>query len=209
MDNITRSFFQMENIEIRDADNKRAIAGYAAVFEKFSVPMFDFKEKIRAGAFKNSLEKNNVRALWNHNSDLVLGSIKAGTLKLNEDEKGLHFELDLPDTQSGRDTFTTIKRGDVDGMSFGFRVLKQEWDESNPKNIIRTLIEIDLIEISPTAFPAYPSTNVKARTIEDDYHEFQDLKKNTDQSKNIRALAQMKRFITIYLKEIPYVETHT
>jgi HK97 family phage prohead protease len=112
-----------------------------------------------------------VRALWNHNSDLVLGSTKAGTLTLSEDSKGLRFELNPPDTSAGRDAVVSIKRGDVDGMSFGFRVLKQEWDEKHAKNIVRTLVEVDLHEVSATAFPAYPDTKVKVRTIADDYED--------------------------------------
>lgn len=162
---ITRACFPIEDVEVREDNGKPMIRGYAAVFEKLSVPIYDFKEKIRAGAFKASVKKNNVRALWNHNADMVLGSTKAGTLRLEEDEKGLRFELDPPDTQAGRDALVSIKRGDVDGMSFGFRVLKQEWDESDKKNIVRTLIEIDLREISPTAFPAVVVNPVVAAAV--------------------------------------------
>jgi HK97 family phage prohead protease len=171
---LTRSCFELTDIETRADDaGKTTIAGYAARFESLSVSFGGwFKEKIRAGAFTESLKKNNVRALWNHNMDLVLGSTKAKTLRLKEDDKGLRFELDLPDTQAGKDAAISIKRGDVDGMSFGFRVLKQEWDEKDPKNVIRTLVDVDLREISPTAFPAYPATSVKVRSVEDDYDEY-------------------------------------
>lgn len=171
---LTRSFFELTDIETRADDaGKTTIAGYAARFESLSVSFGGwFKEKIRAGAFAESLKKNNVRALWNHNMDMVLGSTKAGTLRLKEDDKGLRFELDLPDTQAGKDAAISIKRGDVDGVSFGFRILKQEWDEKDPKNVVRTLVEVDLREISPTAFPAYPSTSVKVRSVEEDYEEY-------------------------------------
>jgi hypothetical protein len=129
-----------------------------------------FREKVRAGAFMKSLsEKQNIRALWNHNPDIVLGSVKGGSLRLTEDAKGLRFELDPADTQAGRDALTTISRGDVDGMSFGFNIRAQEWDESDPKNVIRTLVDVDLHEISPTPFPAYPSTKVSVRSVEDDF----------------------------------------
>lgn len=178
---LTRSCFELSDIETRASDDgKVTIAGYAARFESLSVSMGGwFREKIRSGAFKESLKNNNIRALWNHNMDLVLGSTKAKTLRLNEDEKGLRFELDLPDTQAGKDAAISIKRGDVDGMSFGFRVLKQEWDEKDPKNVVRTLVEVDLREISPTPFPAYPSTSVKVRSIEEDYEEY---RKESNQS---------------------------
>jgi HK97 family phage prohead protease len=174
---LTRTCFNIEDVEVREENGKTTIAGYAAMFEKLSVPIYDFREKIRAGAFLSSLSKNNVRALWNHNSDYVLGSTKAGTLTLSEDTKGLRFELAPPDTTAGRDAVVSIKRGDVDGMSFGFRVLKQEWDEKDPKNIIRTLVEVDLREVSPTAFPAYPDTKVKVRTVADDYQEYSERQK--------------------------------
>jgi len=177
-DLITRACFNLEDVEIRKSeDGKTTIAGYAAVFEKLSVPIYDFREKVRAGAFAESLKKNNIRALWNHNPDFVLGSMKAGTLRLVEDAKGLKFEIDPPDTSAGRDAVISIQRGDVDGMSFGFRTLKQEWDEKDPKDIIRTLIVVDLREISPTPFPAYPDTKVKVRTVVDDYQEYSERQK--------------------------------
>jgi HK97 family phage prohead protease len=169
----TRATFQIEEVRVDKTDDGKITArGYAAMFEKLSLPIFNFKEKIRSGAFKKSLAENNVRALWNHNPDIVLGSTKANTLRLQEDEKGLRFELDLPDTQAGRDAAVLISRGDVEGMSFGFRTITQEWDEKDPKNIVRTLIDLDLREISPTAFPAYPQTKVKVRSVDDDYAEY-------------------------------------
>jgi HK97 family phage prohead protease len=185
---LNRSCFELTDLEVRLDDNgaTKSITGYAARFESLSVPMYGFREKIRAGAFKNSLSKNNVIALWNHNSDLVLGSTKAGTLQLQEDDIGLRFDLDLPETQAGKDAGVIIKRKDVEGMSFGFRVLRQEWDEKDPKNIIRTLVEVDLREISITPFPAYPSTSVKTRSVQDDYEEYriEQSKSNVETNEN-------------------------
>lgn len=193
---ITRALFQIEDVEIRETDGKNTITGYAAVFEKLSVPIHDwFREKIRKGAFKDSLQNNNVRALWNHNPDFVLGSSKTNTLRLKETDKGLRFELDAPDTQAGRDAIVVIKRGDVDGMSFGFRVRKQEWDEKDPKNIIRTLIDVDLREISPTAFPAYLDTKVKVRTVKEDFEEHQAENQAIDTERNNSELQLMNNRI--------------
>lgn len=185
---------EIEGLEVRNDDNKTTIAGYAARFEKLSVDMWGMKEKIRAGAFANSL-KNNVKALWNHNSDIVLGSTKSGSLRLEEDDKGLRFELDLPDSSWGRDAAESIKRKDVDGVSFGFRVKKDEWDETNPKQIIRTLIDVDLIEISPTPFPAYPSTSVTSvgvRNFEEAYNEFKAQQGLEDKQKEERQQLELK-----------------
>src|SRR5690606_18413162 len=171
---IERRQYEMTDLEIRtDGEGKPVkIAGYAARFDKLSVPLYGCSERNRKGAFTKSLQRNNVKALWNHNSDFPLGSMKNGTLKLEEDDKGLRFELELPDTTWGRDAAESIRRGDTDGMSFGFEVVKDEWDNSDPKNVIRTLVEVNLIEISPTPFPAYPSTSVSVRTAEEVYAEF-------------------------------------
>ena len=162
---VERRNYPITDLEIRSEENEPTfIRGYAAVFEKLSVPLFDFREKIQHGAFKESLEKNNVKALWNHNADFPLGSTNGKTLTLEEDDKGLRFELELPDNTWGRDAGIAIKRKDVDGVSFGFSVNKDEWDHSNSKESIRTLVDVNLIEISPTPFPAYPATSVSARS---------------------------------------------
>jgi len=198
---LVRSFFEPTEIETREEENKKTVYGYAATFEKLSDPMCGIREKIRAGAFKTSLEKNNIRALWSHKTDQVLGSTRSKTLRLLEDNKGLFFEIDLPDTTLGRDAFTLIKRKDVEGMSFGFNVNKEEWGQSDSKKIVRTLIDVDLIEISMTAFPRYPDTQVKARSIEEDYIAYVEASKKTDIEKNIRALALLIDSLTIKSKE--------
>ena len=169
---LTNSYFTCEDIEIRAEGEKKTLRGYAAIFDKLSSPLMGFREKIRAGAFKESINKENIRALWNHNTDLVLGSTKNNTLRLEEDTRGLKFEIDLPDTQWGRDAAVSVSRGDVDGMSFAFNVKKQEWDESDINNVVRTLVDVDLHEISPTAFPAYPQTKVTARSVKEDYEDY-------------------------------------
>jgi HK97 family phage prohead protease len=158
--------------EIRAAiseDGERQISGYAAVFEKDSQDLGGFVERIAKGAFRESIASNDVRALWSHNSDLVLGRTGNRTLKLAEDDYGLHFSLTLPDTTLGRDAFTSIERGDVTGMSFGFSVKRddQVWarGEAGAPHL-RTLMRVNLFEVSPTAFPAYPQTAVATRDLE-------------------------------------------
>lgn len=180
---ITRALFETDGLEIRKSqEGKQTLVGYAVRWDKLSVPIYgSFRERVRAGAFTESLKSNNVRALWNHNSDFVLGSTGGKTMALREDDKGLYFEIDLPDTQIGRDAAITIQRGDVSGMSFGFNTRKQEWDETDPKNIIRTLVDVDLREISPTPFPAYPQTKVGIRSVEDDFREFIEARKSQTQ----------------------------
>lgn len=156
------------DMEVRSEEGQPTILrGYAAVFDSLSVPLYGFREKIQKGAFAKALSKNNIKALWNHNSDFPLGSTNGGTLRLQEDDRGLLFELELPDNSWGRDAGVAIQRKDVDGVSFGFSVNPggDKWDNTDPDNTIRTLVDVDLIEVSPTPFPAYPATNVSARSI--------------------------------------------
>lgn len=147
-------------------DGKRKIGGYAAVFDTLSVVLWNFREEIAPGAFADAIEKNNVRALWNHDTSEVLGASGNGTLRLAEDSVGLRFELELPDTQRGRDAFTLIERGDVSQMSFGFRSLPDgdEWRIDEDGQYIRRLLRADLLEVSPVTFPAYPATSVGVRS---------------------------------------------
>lgn len=147
-------------------DGKRKIGGYAAVFNSLSVVLWDFREEIAPGAFADAIAQNNVRALWNHDTNEVLGASANGTLFLAEDATGLRFELELPDTQRGRDAYTLIERGDVSQMSFGFRSLPDgsEWRIDEDGMYIRRLLKADLLEVSPVTFPAYPATSVGVRS---------------------------------------------
>lgn len=152
---------------VQKQDGKpRIIAGYAAVFNSPSADLGGFIEIIHDGAFSKTLqESKDIKALWNHNPDIVLGSTKAGTLILSEDNTGLRYEI-IP-SESYMNYVETIERGDVTGSSFGFYVVKDEL-ELVGEQIIRHIYEVQLIEISPTAFPAYPATSssVSKRMLE-------------------------------------------
>lgn len=201
--NITRSFFPFENVELRVDGTKKTLTGYAAMFEKLSNPISGFREKIRRGAFSETIKKTNIKALWNHNTDLVLGSTGNGTLRLEEDNVGLKFDLDLPDTQWGRDAAVSVSRKDVDGMSFAFNVKNQEWDESDKSKIVRTLIEVDLFEVSPTAFPAYQQTSVTARSVKEDYSDFSDEKNKSEMTQIAKNKLELNNnLITQFEKEL-------
>lgn len=152
---------------VEDGESSRLISGYAAVFNQRTRLSERLEEVIAPGAFTSSL-KNDVRALWSHNPDMVIGRSTNGSLVLGEDHHGLNFSLKLPDTTQGRDAYTLIKGGYVTGVSFGFRVKKDSWErgsEGSPH--VRTLLDVDLIEISPTPFPAYPQTSVSARSVDE------------------------------------------
>jgi HK97 family phage prohead protease len=134
---------------------------------------------------------------------MVLGNSENNTLKVWEDEIGLRFELELPDTTAGKDALTLIQRGDVKGVSFGFRTRVDEWDESDRTNVIRTLVDVVLYEVSPTSMPAYPQTSVAARSIQDIYTEH---RKDVEQSKQ-RNIETRERAARIRLNQIKLMET--
>ncbi|MEK4655951.1 MULTISPECIES: HK97 family phage prohead protease [Bacillus] len=168
MDKTEKRELVSNTIEFRESENGiKTISGYAVKWEMKSVTMGywrRFKEQFKRGAFTDSLISDDQLALWSHDTSQVLGRTKNGTLRLFEDDIGLRFELDLANTTLGNDTYETIKRGDIDGVSFGFQMVKEEWDETDPDNIIRSVTKSKLIEISPVAFPAYPDSQVSARS---------------------------------------------
>lgn len=163
----TRAYAAELRIERRDDQTPR-LHGYAAVFDSESSDLGGFRERIAKGAF-DGFQERDVKALVNHNSDIVLGSTEGGTLKLKQDDHGLRFDLDLPDTTGGRDIAVSVERRDVTGMSFRFLTLKDKWEklagegDDDEGRWLRTLLAVRLIEVSPTAFPAYPATEVGVR----------------------------------------------
>jgi HK97 family phage prohead protease len=144
--------------EVREDADGMTFEGYAAIFDSPSEPL-PFIERIKRGAFNRSLTKarNDIKLLWNHDTSAVLGSTRAGTLKLVEDNRGLKVTATLPNTTLGRDSAVLLKRGDVDSMSFGFSVPSggDEWNEDGSERVLKS---IRLHEVSIVAFPAYTST---------------------------------------------------
>ncbi len=155
----------MSEIVVSHRDNESPkIVGHAAVFNKPSLPLFGFREQIMPGAFTKTILEDDIRALWNHNPDYVLGRNKAGTLRLTEDEFGLRIEIDPPKTSFATDLIESIRRGDVDQMSFGFITRDEKFTETNGE-LIRTLLDVQLFDVSPVTFPAYPQTDVAVRSM--------------------------------------------
>ena len=158
-------------LEIRSGQSLQAsqgrLIGYAAVFDALSLDLGGFREIVKPGAFKRSLaDSSHVRALYNHNADQVLGRVGSRSLRLQEDDKGLRFELDLPPTTYAKDLEALVERGDVSGCSFAFRVLDggERWTTRNGETI-RELSSVELSEITITASPAYPDTTVAKRSM--------------------------------------------
>jgi uncharacterized protein len=153
----TRYNWNPVEFEVRETADGMTFEGYAALFNQPSEPL-PFIERIAPGAFLRSLKtRNEIKLLWNHDTSEVLGSKRAGTLRMVEDDRGLRVTADLPNTSTGRDAAELLRRGDVDSMSFGFSVPKggDEWSADGSE---RTLREIKLHEVSIVAFPAYTST---------------------------------------------------
>ena len=145
------------------ASGTRKLVGHAALFDTPAVIYPGMTEVIRKGAFSKTVKESDVRALWNHNDDLVLGRTKSGTLRLKEDGEGLAVEIEPPDTQWGRDAVTSIDRGDVDQMSFAFRVVREEWQDKEDGSRTRVLLEVRLYDVSPVTYPAYEETEISVR----------------------------------------------
>lgn len=166
-DQIERRTVNLAGHELRASGEGEVprITGYAALFNTLSEDLGGFYEEIEPGAFSRTLREADVRGLWNHNADYVLGRMSAGTLKLWEDEVGLAFEVVPPDTQWGRDLLVTIRRGDVREMSFAFATPPKgdDW-VMEADQIVRKLLDVDLYDISPVTFPAYPTTSAQVRS---------------------------------------------
>lgn len=163
-------YLPLDDIEMRvetDDDGNSKLTGYAAVFNRDSVDLGGFIERIMPGAFTETLKSSDVRALFNHDPNMVLGRNTAGTLRMKENSKGLKFEIDLPDTQIARDVAVSVERGDISGSSFSFTTREDVWRTVDGQEI-RELIEIDkLFDIGPVAFPAYTDTTVAARSLKE------------------------------------------
>jgi len=160
--------FDVSELRVKREDEKRKIVGHAAVFNVMGDGGW-FREKIAPGAFASSINTDDVRALFNHDPNFVLGRNRSGTLKLSEDERGLHIEIEPPDTQVARDLMVSLERGDISQMSFGFEVIKDSWERSTEGNNldIRTLEKVRLWDVSPVTFPFYKETDVAVRSHEE------------------------------------------
>jgi HK97 family phage prohead protease len=155
-------------------DGPKKIVGYAVRWGQLSNPIGGyFVEKFERGAFTKSLAAgaNDAYAAWNHNDSEVLGRYP-NTLKLEEDEIGLRYEITPPNWASGR--VETIDRGDVKGSSFIFRAVNQNWDEANEDMPIRSVIEAEIYEVSPVTTPAYPTSSASVRSAENVFNEYKE-----------------------------------
>ncbi|MBB4272781.1 HK97 family phage prohead protease [Rhizobium mongolense] len=151
-------------VEVRADSDKRTLVGYAAKFDRLASIGGYFDEKIAAGAFTDAI-KGDIRALVDHDPGRVIGRTKSGTLRLREDGVGLAVEIDIPNTSDGNDLWELVSRQDISGMSFGFRVTKETWDETGATPV-RTIEKLELHEVSAVAWPAYEDTTIGLRSLD-------------------------------------------
>lgn len=168
-----RTFQTTEMRVVRAEGDAPKIVGHAAIFDsptQIGSSRWGWMEVVRPGAFAESIKEDDVRGLFNHDPNIILGRNKAGTLELSEDDKGLAYTITPPETQWARDLLESIDRGDVSGSSFSFEVKEQRWtqfDDDDDKLDERELLELKLWDVSPVTFPAYPDTDVGKRQHEE------------------------------------------
>jgi HK97 family phage prohead protease len=167
-------------VELRGADDPvggARLDGYAALWDVPSQTLsaeedsrngsygMSFVEVIRKGAFSRAIaQSQDVRCLWNHEDEDVLGRTASGTLTLREDDIGLRFECLLPDTSLGRDVAELVRRGDVNQCSFAFSVVTDRWSGGGASGYVRELLDVDLYDVGPVTYPAYLQTSVQVRS---------------------------------------------
>ena len=154
--------------ETREDGDAPHIRGYFAVFNSIYEIAPGMSESIAPGAFSRTLS-DDIRALINHDTTLVLGRTRAHTLTLSEDERGLWGDVAInPNDGDAMNLYERVKRGDVDQCSFGFEIVKEDTEVRDDGSIHWTLREVKLYEVSACTFPAYEATNISARAKERD-----------------------------------------
>lgn len=152
--------------EIREEETADGMTftGYASVFNSPSEDLGGFVEYVAPGAFKRSLQaRNEIKLLWNHDTGEPLASVRGGSLKLEEDTRGLKVTAQLPNTTRGRDVAELLRAKVIDSMSFGFNVIKDTWSKDGQT---RTLEAIRLHEVSIVSYPAYKATTAQVRSAD-------------------------------------------
>ena len=173
--------------ETREEGNELKIEGYFAVFNSNYQIFDDLSESVAPGAFDDTLG-DDIRALINHDSSLVLGRNTAHTLDLRQDEHGLWGSITInPNDQDAMNLYARVQRGDVDQCSFGFDILSEDYDVREDGSVHWTIKKVKLYEVSVCTFPAYEETNVKARSAQRD-----EIKKRSLEAWKVQTLAKLK-----------------
>ena len=184
-------YLQMHDIQTRSEDesNDLIVEGYFAVFDEIYNVWPGVTESIRAGAFDDSVGQD-VRALYNHNTDQILGRVSAGTLSLKQDDHGLWGQIKINSKDSDAvNVYERIARGDITGCSFGFDIETEERDIRDDGSVHYTITKVNpLYEVSPCVFPAYEATNISSRG-----KDLEEIKKRSIQAWRDRMVARLKK----------------
>lgn len=191
-----KRIFNLESRFETKEDGSESVAGYGAVFNSRSENLGGFFEYISPDAITSeTIEKSDVRALINHDQNLVLARSTSGTLKLDVDEKGLRYEFDIPETSYGKDLAINMKNGNISQSSFAFIVGDDEWSTDENGNDIRTITKIErLYDISPVVYPAYSQAESDLVVAQRSLAKYKEQKENEKEEKDLvmRSLAKLK-----------------
>lgn len=176
------------NFETREENSEPTIEGYFAVFNSTYQIAEGLSESISPSAFDNTLS-NDIRALTNHDTTLVLGRNKNNTLELRTDDHGLYGKVRInPKDSQAMDTYERVKRGDVDQCSIGFEILKESTDRRTDGSIHWTIEDVNLLEVSVCTIPAYTETSISARS-----KQAEEIKKKRTRGMGARNEIKIKR----------------
>jgi HK97 family phage prohead protease len=164
-----RTFATKVELRADEARGGHKIAGHSPVWNRLSQNLGGFVERIAPEAVDVSLVEGDIRGLLNHDPSLLLGrrnphSTAAPTMRLTKDDIGLEFEIDLPDTTVGRDLVVSMERGDIDGSSFSFRAINDEWGFTDDDFPVRTVRAMKMYDVGPVVFPAYSDSEAGMRS---------------------------------------------
>ena len=186
-------FFNIES-RLDSKEGKDVVIGHAAVFNSLSEDLGGFRERIEPGAFDDVLD-NDVRAYFNHAPNFLLGRVSAGTLRLGVDEKGLRYELDIPDTTAGRDLKENMRVGNITQSSFAFTLGRDgdSWERNEEGNDIRIIHKVNrLYDVSPVSLPAYPSADNLALAVRSNFIDKENTRKKQEEEFEMNTLLNLK-----------------
>ena len=188
-----KRFYEIES-RLTNKNGQDVVVGHAAVFNSLSEDLGGFREKIMPGAFDEVL-KNDVRAYFNHDPNFLLGRTSAGTLRLSVDEKGLRYELDVPNTTAGRDLKENLRLGNITQSSFAFTIGRDgdSWERNEDGADIRIINKVNrLYDVSPVSLPAYPSANDLALAQRSNFLDKEKTRKEDEQNYESNSLLNLK-----------------
>lgn len=195
------TIFRSIDMDVAVDAEKRTIVGRAATFGTLSSPVKDsptgavYKETIAKGAFKRSLESGkDILSFKEHDNKMILGRRSANTLKVEERDDGLYVEINVPNTTFGNDLLESVNRKDITGFSFGFKPIKSRTYTVGTEKIVER-VDVELIEVSPTARPAYDGTEMNLRSDGEVWESDEQLKPDEATAEAYKQKLRFQQFV--------------